>query len=204
MISISTYIQEFKSLFHELVQETPWEITQAAALIIAKRIKTLGAEYRILDNVAIHKDAQVEENVTLKGPIIVSSGCFIGSNAYLRKGVFLDKNVSIGPGCELKSSYIFSNSSIAHFNFLGDSMIGSNVNIEAGAVVANYFNERADKTIKVVVNGKLVSTEVEKFGALIGDSCKIGANAVLSPGTILEPKTVIKRLELVDQMTTDV
>jgi acetyltransferase-like isoleucine patch superfamily enzyme len=38
-----------------------------------------------------------------------------------------------------------------------------------------------------------------KFGALIGDHCRIGANAVLSPGTILKPGTVVPRLALVDQ-----
>lgn len=200
MINIASYIQQFKTLFHELEQETPWEVTQAIALVIAKRIKTLGGDYKVTDNVAIHKDAHIEENVILKGPAIVSSGCFIGSNAYLRAGVFLDSKVSIGPGCEIKSSYIFSNSALAHFNFVGDSIIGSYVNMEAGAMIANHFNERTDKTIKVIINGMPVITEVEKFGALVGDHTKIGANAVLSPGTILPTKSIVKRLELVEQV----
>jgi hypothetical protein len=42
-------------------------------------------------------------------------------------------------------------------------------------------------------------TNVSKFGALVGDHTKIGANAVLTPGTILNAHTVIKRLQLVDQ-----
>ncbi|MDZ7614087.1 MAG: hypothetical protein U5K51_10655 [Flavobacteriaceae bacterium] len=46
---------------------------------------------------------------------------------------------------------------------------------------------------------KLIQTNTEKFGSLVGDGCKIGANAVLSPGTILSKNTVVKRLELVDQ-----
>ena len=199
MINVSTYIQQFKALFHELEQETPWEITQAAALIIAKRIKTLNKDYKIENNVAIHKDAHVEQGAILKGPIIVSEGCFVASNAYLRNGVFLDSKVNIGPGCEVKSSYIFSNSSIAHFNFVGDSILGSYVNLEAGAIIANHFNERSDRMISVVVGGNSMSTDVEKFGALIGDYSKIGANAVLSPGSILMTKTVVKRLELIDQ-----
>ncbi|HTJ48423.1 MAG TPA: hypothetical protein VL443_03135 [Cyclobacteriaceae bacterium] len=199
MITIQPYIQAFKTIFPELENETPWEVTQAAQLIIAKKIKSLGADYRIQDNVAIHKDARVEEHVILKGPIIISAGCFIGSHAYLRNGVFLDKQVSIGPGCEIKSSYLFSNSALAHFNFVGDSLIGSQVNMEAGSVIANHYNERKEKVIRVMVEGNPISTEIDKFGALVGDQTKIGANAVLSPGTLLLPKSIVKRLELIEQ-----
>ena len=49
------------------------------------------------------------------------------------------------------------------------------------------------------MNGQLIETGVTKFGALVGDDCKIGANAVLSPGTILAKGTVVGRLQLVDQ-----
>jgi UDP-N-acetylglucosamine diphosphorylase / glucose-1-phosphate thymidylyltransferase / UDP-N-acetylgalactosamine diphosphorylase / glucosamine-1-phosphate N-acetyltransferase / galactosamine-1-phosphate N-acetyltransferase len=43
----------------------------------------------------------------------------------------------MGPGCELKSSFVFRGSKLAHFNFVGDSVIGSDVNLEAEAIVAN-------------------------------------------------------------------
>lgn len=44
------------------------------------------------------------------------------------------------------------------------------------------------------------ATGVEKFGALVGDNTKVGANAVLSPGTLLVQHSVVKRLELVTQV----
>jgi len=46
------------------------------------------------------------------------------------------------------------------------------------------------------------STGLTKFGALIGDSSRIGANAVTSPGTLLPPGSVVPRLGLVDQLGT--
>jgi UDP-N-acetylglucosamine diphosphorylase / glucose-1-phosphate thymidylyltransferase / UDP-N-acetylgalactosamine diphosphorylase / glucosamine-1-phosphate N-acetyltransferase / galactosamine-1-phosphate N-acetyltransferase len=200
MIKIVLYIHEFKQMFPGMDEELPWDITSAAQLIVSKRIKTLGADYNIKDNIAIHKDAVIEEHVIIKGPAIISANCFIGSHAYLRNGVFLGDKVSVGPGCEIKSSLIFSNSSLAHFNFVGDSIVGSYVNMEAGSVVANHFNERKDKVIKILSDNEIISTGIEKFGALIGDQTKIGANAVLSPGTILQPKSIVKRLELVEQV----
>ena len=99
-----------------------------------------------------------------------------------------------------ESSVIFNISAIAHFNFIGDSLIGSGVNFEAGSMAANHFNERLDKRISVSYNSSVIDTASDKFGALVGDGCKIGANAVLSPGTILAPGSIIKRLELVEQV----
>jgi acetyltransferase-like isoleucine patch superfamily enzyme len=51
-----------------------------------------------------------------------------------------------------------------------------------------------------VVGKRLVATGVDKFGALIGDASRIGANAVTTPGTILPPGSVVRRLQLVDQV----
>ena len=97
------------------------------------------------DGIAIHKTAIIEKNPILKAPLIIGENCFVGSNACLRNGVFLSENVKIGMGVEVKSSIIFDNSSVAHFNFIGDSIIGSNVNFEAGSITANHFNERKIK-----------------------------------------------------------
>ncbi|MEZ4899372.1 MAG: hypothetical protein R2806_21175, partial [Saprospiraceae bacterium] len=87
----------------------------------------------------------------------------------------------------------------AHFNYIGNSLIGHHVNFEAGSVCANHFNERDDKTIFVMHRGERINTGVIKFGALVGDHVKIGANAVLSPGTILEKNRIVGRLELINQ-----
>lgn len=50
------------------------------------------------------------------------------------------------------------------------------------------------------INNEIIDTKSIKFGALVGDDSKIGANAVLSPGTILEKKSIVKRLELIEQI----
>ena len=168
-------------------------------LFIEKKISQLDSVYKTENGIAIHKSATVEQGVVLKAPIIISANCFVGAHAYLRGGVFLDEGVTVGPGCEIKSSFIFSTTTIAHFNFIGDSIIGSKVNFEAGAHTANHFNERTDKRISVFFNSKIIETNTEKFGALVGDNSKIGANAVLSPGTILPKNSIVKRLELVEQ-----
>lgn len=200
---IDAYISDFTDTFATQKDALPWEVTQNLSEIIREMIRHLDNNYSVKDGVAVHQSATVEQGVVLKGPAIVSENCFIGAHAYIRGGVFLGKGATVGTGCEIKTSIIMHRSAIAHFNFVGDSLIGSNVNFEAGSIVANHFNERANKQIQVVVNGKGMNTNTEKFGALVGDNCKIGANAVLSPGSVLAKGAVVKRLELVEQLTVN-
>ena len=183
MFNWNTIIKGYPDLFNE----DPWKIS--AEDLVRKNSQ---------ETIFIHPTSVVEEGVVLKGHVYIGPNCFVGAHAYLRGGVYLMGNNSIGPGCEIKSSIIFPYTNLAHFNFVGDSIVGSNVNFEAGSVVANHYNERTDKEITVVVDGKEIKTGSNKFGALIGDGCKIGANAVLSPGTVLEKNTIVNRQELVD------
>ncbi|MEO6175916.1 MAG: DapH/DapD/GlmU-related protein [Flavobacterium circumlabens] len=200
MISINHYVQDFSNIFKGFGDYQPWEITNDLKNIIEGLILTLSDDYVITDSVAIHKSAIIEKGVTIKKPAIISANCYIGAHAYFREGVYLDENVRIGPGCEIKNSIIFSNTAIAHFNYIGNSIIGKNVNFEAGSIAANHYNERENKKISVLHDSQVIETHSEKFGSLVGDNSKIGANAVLSPGTILIKKSIVKRLELVEQM----
>ena len=199
MILISDFVKEFFVLFSEQKTFRPWEITRNLPNILKDMISHLDSNYKIENNIAVHKTAKVEQGVILKPPIIVNENCFIGANSYLRGGVYLGKSVTVGPGCEIKTSIIFEGSTIAHFNFISDSLIGSHVNFEAGSVIANYHNDRNEKIIFVSYQSTIIDTHSEKFGALVGDDSKIGANAVLSPGTILTAGSIVKRLELIDQ-----
>ena len=200
MTAIPTFITHFYTQFPDLKGMPPWEITQYITSIISKKILELNPDnYAVSGGIAIHKTAEIEKGAILKEPLILSENCFVASHAYLRGGVFLGKGTRIGPGCEIKSSILGEFSATAHFNFIGDSLIGDHVNFEAGALIANHYNERPDKTIWVQVNGIRTNTGAIKFGALVGDRSKIGANAVLSPGTILQRESVVKRLELLEQ-----
>ncbi len=200
MIDTGKYISQLSKDFAGKNNLPPWEITRNLATILFERIIQLGNEFEIKEGVAIHQTAHVEQGAILKAPLIISEHSFVGANAYLRSGVYLGNSVTIGTGCEIKTSLIFNNCTIAHFNFIGDSIIGSHVNFEAGSITANHYNERENKLIAVICNGTIIETGVAKFGALVGDHSKIGANAVLSPGTILPPYSIVKRLELIEQL----
>jgi UDP-N-acetylglucosamine diphosphorylase / glucose-1-phosphate thymidylyltransferase / UDP-N-acetylgalactosamine diphosphorylase / glucosamine-1-phosphate N-acetyltransferase / galactosamine-1-phosphate N-acetyltransferase len=199
IISISNFIARAATVLPDLKKQ-PWEITDNLEPVVLALIEKCGDDYNISGGIAIHKTAVVEQNVVLKPPVLVSENVFIGANAYIRGAVILDDKVRIGAGCEIKQSVIFSETAVAHFNYIGNSIIGSNVNFEAGSVAANHYNEREDKIISVMYGGVTINTGIKKFGSLMGDGCRVGANAVLSPGTILPKKYVVRRLELIEQV----
>lgn len=199
MVEIENYIENIKIKFPLTEDLQPWEIIDNLENILLQKIKVLDNNYKIENNIAIHKTAIIEQGVILKGTVIISENCFIGAHAYLRGPTFLSKSVKVGPSSEIKQSIIFDNAAIAHFNYIGNSIIGQNINFEAGSICANHYNERQNKNIWVTQNGTIIDTKTEKFGSLVGDNSKIGANAVLSPGTILEKCSIVKRLELIEQ-----
>ena len=180
----------------------PWELPARAPEIVRELLAALPAdEFALEGDIAIHRSARVEAGAVLKGPLILGAGCFVAAGAYLRGGNWVDARCTVGPGTELKSSFVFAGTALAHFNFIGDSVIGAGVNMEAGSIVCNHRNERAAKEIFVRSGegGALQPTGCEKFGALIGDGARIGANAVVAPGALLRPGRVVGRASLLDQ-----
>lgn len=201
-MNLSQYIENCYSEFPELENHTfPWDMVHHLETLLKNRISKLSAsDYDIKDQIAIHKSALIENGVTIKGALIIGENSIIKAGAYLRDGVFLGRNAMIGANCEVKQSVIFNESRIAHLNYVGNSLIGHDVNMEAGSILANHFNEIKNRTIQLVVSGKVVDTKVMKFGSVLADGVRIGANAVLNPGTVLEKGRIVGRLVHVDQL----
>ena len=182
-----------------LADLAPWAATQRGNELVGQFVAAAGLDFIKSDGMAIHKSTVIEKGAVLKGPIYIGPNCMVAAGAYLRGGVWLEGDDIIGPACEVKTTFMFSNSKIAHLSFVGDSVLGHDVNVEAGAMIANYRNEKLDKRIRFLFKGQMIDTGVMKFGAMIGDHTRIGANAVVAPGAVLERGSIINRLQLVDQ-----
>jgi NDP-sugar pyrophosphorylase family protein len=196
---IASFIEPWHTSRFADIHEAPWDVAGNIAPLLRQQIASLDSSYQRVDELAVHRTAIIEAGAVIKGPAIIGANCFIAAGAYLRGGVYLEQDCIIGPSSELKTSVMFAGSKLAHMNFVGDSVIGADVNIEAGAVIANHRNEREDRNIRIAYHGQVIDTGVSKFGALVGDGSRIGANAVIAPGTLLEPASIVGRLQLIDQ-----
>jgi len=201
-VDVSQYIRRINDILPPPSNEAaPWEVTFHAAALIETMIDELKkGKYKVKDDVAIHRSAEIHSSAVIDGPAIVGPHCVIGPNARLSGGVYLGRDVVVGLGCSLASCFVMDRVHIEHGNYVGHALIGEDAVLEPGAMITDYLNERRDKNIRIVVNGEIRATGVEKFGSLIGDRAKIGANAVLTPGTLLDRNSTVRRLELIDQL----
>ena len=117
------------------------------------------------------------------GKLLQGKNCSVNPNTNIREGVILGDNVHVGFAVELKHCIIMNNSHIAHLNYVGDSVIGNDVNMGGGVMCANF---RLDgQPVHVRWQEQKIATGLRKFSCVIGGGSKIGANAVINPGTIL-------------------
>lgn len=198
-VEIAAFVARWAASPFGGLETAPWLVTQGAEGHVAAAIAGLTADYVVNGGVALHRSAVVELGAVVKAPAIIGPRCLVAAGAYLRGGVFLEEDCIVGPNVELKSSFMFKGAKLAHLNFVGDSILGASVNIEAGAAIANYRNELEEKAIRIAWRDGTLETGVEKFGALLGDETRVGANAVIAPGAILERQARVPRLALVDQ-----
>ena len=134
-------------------------------------------------DVFIGEGTVVEDGAMIKGPAIIGRHCQIRHNAYLREEVLIGDGCVVGNSCELKNALLFNGCHVPHFNYVGDSILGHNVHLGAGVVLSNLRAFPGNVTIEL--DGQPFDTGLRKFGALLGDGCDIGCNAVLNPGSIL-------------------
>jgi NDP-sugar pyrophosphorylase family protein len=140
------------------------------------------------DQIALGEGTILEPGVLIQGPCIIGKGCILRHGAYVRGGCILGDGCVIGHGSEVKGSILMNGAQVAHLNYVGDSILGNNINLGAGVKCANLRLDRRE--ISITKDGKKIRTGLRKFGCALGDRCQIGCNTVLNPGTILGPDCV--------------
>ena len=122
----------------------PWEILRANRIImdswghtaISKTV-TLEANVTIQGTVHIEDDVVIKAGAVLEGPCSIGKGCYIGNNSLIRSYTALGENCSVGYGVELKNCVVQKNSHIGRLSFIGDSVLGENVDVGAGSMTVN-------------------------------------------------------------------
>lgn len=148
--------------------------------IIGKNVKIypnvfIEGKCKIGDNTTIYPgsfivDSEIGENCTIKYSNITNSkignNVVVGNYSTIRDNAVIMDSAKVGTCVEIKKSIVGKGSKVPHLSYIGDAVIGENVNIGAGAITANY-------------NGK------EKNKTIIGDNCFIGTNVnMIAPITV--------------------
>lgn len=146
----------------------------------------------------IAKGASVEAGAYIDGPCYVGPGAVVRHGAYLRGSVILLDGALIGHSSEAKNAIFLPNAHAPHFAYVGDSVLGNDVNLGAGTKLSNLAVTSAKDpgtgsrpSIVIDVAGQRCDTTLTKLGAIIGDGSQTGCNVVLNPGTVLGRNTLV-------------
>jgi len=161
----------------------PWDLLDANAMLLQDW--TFGREGTVepgavLDgDVAVGPGSVVRTGTVIEGPCAIGRDCRIGPHAYIRGATSIGNDCHIGHCSEVKNSVILPGTKIPHFNYVGDSIIGSSCNLGAGTKIANLRHDR--KPVKAC--GR--STGRVKFGAIVGDGVSFGINCSVNAGSVV-------------------
>ena len=174
----------------------PWEILTANKMIMDSwqessiaKTATLEANVTLQEIVRIEAGAIIKSGAVLEGPCCIGEGSYIGNNSLIRSYTSVGKNCKVGSGVELKNCVVMDNSQIGRLSFVGDSVLGENVDMGAGCMTVNRTVDWKPISVK---NGKRpMGTGMTKLGAFLGDGVVVGAGNTLQPGMVVAPGKIL-------------
>ena len=139
----------------------------------------------------VHIDPSVifPDYATIIGPVWIGAGTEIRPGAFIRGNVIAGEGCVLGNACEFKNCLLMDGVQAPHFNYVGDSILGNRAHLGAGAICSNLRLDHRDVTVRLPTGP--VDTGLRKLGAIVGDGAEVGCNAVLNPGTLLGPRSLV-------------
>ena len=178
-----------KEVFEKI--EYPWQALKKKDEIIdfsQNKIEgKIAKTAEITGNVKIGKGTKIGENVVIEGPCIIGENCLIRPGVMIRPKSIIGNDVVLGHGVEIKNSILFNECKVSTTSFVGDSILGKGARIASGVITGNRRFDQ--KSIIIEIDGKMFSTKMEKFGCILGDYVRIGANCSTAPGTLIGKHT---------------
>lgn len=171
-----------------------------AAVIIRKRILFAHMERGVCfedcatifvdPGVQIGAGTRVFPFTVIEEGVVVGAHCIVGPFTHLRRGAVLKDGARVGNFAEIKNSTLGEGSFMRHFGYLGDTVVGKNVNIGAGAVVANFDGKKKNKT--VIKDGAFVGCDSVLIApVVIGRGAVVGAGSVVTKGHDVADNTTV-------------
>ena len=144
------------------------------------------------DRIAIGKGTRIGPGTVIQGPAWIGEDVDIRPGAFLRSGCWIGDGAVVGASTEVKRGILFPRAKAPHLNYVGDSILGEDVNLGAGSILSNFRHDAKEIRIPVKEGPtRRLATGRRKLGAVLGDGVLTGCNCVLNPGTIVGRETQI-------------
>lgn len=134
------------------------------------------------EDVLIGEGVSISDTATIIGPTIIGHNTEIRPGAYIRGSVIVGNNCVIGNSTEIKNSVLLNKVQVPHYNYVGDSILGTHAHLGAGVILSNL---KADNKKVILHTDEGLDTGLRKVGSFLGANTDIGCNSVLNPGTVI-------------------
>lgn len=141
--------------------------------------------------VRVERGAYVDHCAVIKGPAYIGEGSFVGAHSFIRSFVDLESEVWLGAYNEVRHSSLQPRVVTHSRVTIMDSVVGEGAVFEANITLLNVLPEHEHPPRLRTHIHERPGERLRKMGSVIGYRCRISTNRVLSPGTILEPNTVL-------------
>jgi NDP-sugar pyrophosphorylase family protein len=141
------------------------------------------------DRIVISHGARIHPNVVIEGPVFIGREAEVRPGAYIRGGVWIGDRCVVGTNTEVKRAILLRHARAPHLNYVGDSILGADVNLGAGTILSNFRHDGG--AIHIPSSGGHIDTGRRKLGAILGDGVLTGCNCVLHPGVVVGRETQI-------------
>ncbi len=148
----------------------------------------------ILEDCRLAAGTKVLAHSVLQG-VVTEGECSIGPFARLRSGTVLAAGVKIGNFVETKKAVIGTNSKASHLSYLGDAVLGANVNIGAGTITCNY--DGVNKYQTTIGDGVFIGSDTQLVAPVsIGTGAFIGAGSTITQNAPADKLTLSRRKQV--------
>ena len=162
----------------------PWHVLALMNGFLKLSGKKKARNVEIAPSAIIKGDVYLEEGVRIMENAVIVGSAYIGANTVIAnntlvRGSHIGANCVIGFASEVARSFI-GDGVWTHSNYIGDSVIGSDVSFGAGSVTGNLRLD--EKNISVFVNEHKLNSGINKLGIITGDHIRVGINVSFMPG----------------------
>lgn len=167
----------------------PWSLLDANEKLMHRMKHAIKGQVEkgatIKGAVSVGRNTVIKAGTYIEGPAVIGENCSIGPNCYIRPHTAIGNSCSVGNATEIKNSILMSGTHAGHLSYVGDSVLGQNVNLGASTITANLRHD--NNYVKSMVKGQLIDTGRRKLGAIIGDNAHTGIHTTIYPGRKIGP-----------------
>jgi bifunctional UDP-N-acetylglucosamine pyrophosphorylase/glucosamine-1-phosphate N-acetyltransferase len=197
---VLSLVPDLPLLFHALPEpfaaafdvQAPWAILGDALDAVLAALPSSRLDVRLSpdvhlsgDGIVIGAGTRIHPSAVIEGPVWIGRDVEIRPGAYLRGGIWIGDGCVVGANTEIKRAILFPGAKAPHLNYVGDSILGADVNLGAGTILSNFRHDGGEVRVGPLATGR------RKLSAVLGDGVLTGCNCVVHPGVVVGHGTQI-------------